>query len=78
MVESVGGKLLGLYGRIGGEADLMIITNMEQTDYIGVIGKILLSGAAARIKTVTCYTGAQIETAMAKATGSAIDYKPAS
>ena len=55
----------------------MIITDMEQTDYMGVIGRILLGGAAASIKTVTCYTGDQLETAMAKATGSSIDYKPA-
>ena len=75
--ESAGGKLLGFYGLIGADADVMIITDMEQTDYMGVIGKILLGGAAASIKTVTCYTGDQLETAMAKATGSSIDYKPA-
>ncbi|NBT43089.1 MAG: GYD domain-containing protein [Alphaproteobacteria bacterium] len=76
-VESAGGKLLGFYGLIGADADVMIITDMEQTDYMGVVGKILLGGAAASIHTVTCYTGEQLGTAMAKATGTAIDYEPA-
>ena len=50
---------------------------MEQTDYMSVIGKVMMGGAATNIKTVTCYTGKQAEAAMVKANGSSIDYKPA-
>ena len=55
----------------------MVISDMEQTDYMSVIRKVMMGGAATNINTVTCYTGKQAKAAMAKANGSSIDYKPA-
>ena len=54
----------------------MLISDMEQKDYISVIGKVMMSGAATNIRTVTCHTGHKAAL-VAKATDSAIDYKPA-
>ena len=76
-VESAGGTFLGLYGLMGQEHNVMLISDMEQTDYMSVIAKVMMGGACKDIKTVHCYTGEQAATAMAKATGSSIDYKPA-
>ena len=61
----------------GSDADFMVKSDMEQTDYMSVIGKVMMGGAATNIKTVTCYTSKQAEAAMAKANVSSIDYKPA-
>ena len=62
---------------MGADADVMVISDMGQTECMSVIGKVMMGGAASDIKTVTCYTGKQAEAAMAKANGSSIDYKPA-
>ena len=77
-VESAGGTFLGFYGLMGQDHDVMLISDMEQTDYMSVVAKVMMGGACTDIKTVTCYTAAQAQEAMAKATGSSIDYKPAS
>ena len=57
--------------------NVMLISDMEQTDYMSVIAKVIMDGACKDIKTVHCYTNEQAATAMAKATGISIDYKPA-
>ena len=54
----------------------MLISDMEQKDYMSVVGKVVISGAATNIKTVTCHTGDKAA-AVAKATDSSIDYKTA-
>ena len=76
-VESAGGTFIGFYGLMGQKHNVMLISDMEQTDYMSVVAKVMMGGACKDIKTVHCYTGDQVTTAMAKATGSAIDYKPA-
>ena len=76
-VESAGGTFLGLYGLMGQEHNVMLISDMEQTDYMSVIAKVMMGGACKDIKTVHCYTSEQAATAMAKANGTSIDYKPA-
>ena len=76
-VESAGGKFLGFYGLMGQEHNVMLISDMEQTDYMSVVAKVMMGGACKDIKTVHCYTSDQASSAMAKATGSVIDYKPA-
>ena len=77
-IESAGGKLLGFYGLMGQEHDVMIISEMQQTDYMGVMASVMLGGACSDIHTVTCYTGDQARAAMAIANSTAIDYQPPS
>ena len=54
---------------MGQDHHVMLINDMEQTDYMSVIAKVMIGGACKNIKTVACYTGEQAATAMAKATG---------
>ena len=63
--------------RLWAEANVMLISDMEQKDYLSVIGKIMMSGAATSIRTGTCHTGHKAAAAVAKATDNAVDYKPA-
>ena len=55
----------------------MLISDMEQKDYMSVVGKVVISGADTNIKAVTCHTGHKTAAAVAKATDSSIDYKTA-
>ena len=76
-VESAGGTFIGFYGLMGQDHHVTLISDMEQTDYMSVVAKVMMGDACKDIKTVHCYTGDQAATAMAKATGTSIDYKPA-
>ena len=77
-IESVGGKFLGFYGTMGQDHDVVVISDMELTDYMSVVASVMMGGACSNINTVTCYTGDQAAIAMAKATSATIDYKPPS
>ena len=52
---------------MGQDHQVMLIGDMEQTDYVSVVAKIMTGGACTDIKTVTCYTGAQAQESIAKA-----------
>ncbi len=60
-VESAGGKFLGFYGLIGQDYEVVLISEFEkQTDYMAVVMSAYLGGAVSEIKTVTCWTGAEL------------------
>ena len=63
--------------RLRADANVMLISDMEQKDYMSVVGMVMISGAATNIKTITCHTGHKAAAAVAKATDSSIDYKTA-
>ena len=44
---------------------------------MSLIAKVMMAGACKKIQTVHCYTSEQAVTAVAKATGGAIDYRSA-
>ena len=70
---------LGFYGLVGQDHHVVVISDFEDaTDYMSVVGKVMMGGATSDIKTVTCYTGAEAKIAMAKATGNDINYTPPS
>ncbi len=78
-IESAGGTFLGFYGLVGQDHHVVVISDFEDaTDYMSVVGKVMMGGATSDIKTVTCYTGAEAKIAMAKATGNDINYTPPS
>ena len=77
-IESAGGKFLGFYGCVGQDYDVVVISDMELTDYLSLIGTVMLGGACSGIDTVSCYTGDEIAIAMAKTTSHAINYQPPS
>ena len=77
-IESAGGKFLGFYGCVGQDYDVVVISDMELTDYLSLIGTVMLGGACRGIVTVSCYTGDEIAIAMAKTTSHAINYQPPS
>ena len=70
----------GIDGLLGGfDHHVVVISDFEDaTDYMSVVGKVMMGGATSDIKTVTCYTGAEAKIAMAKATGNDINYTPPS
>ena len=55
----------------------MLISDMEQKDYMSVVSKVMMGGARKDNKTVYCCINDQAATATAKVNGSAIDYRPA-
>ena len=69
-------KATDLYDEFEIDHQVFLAHFQEQTDYMSVIGKVMMGGAATNIKTVTWDTGQKAEAAMAKANGSSIDYKP--
>jgi len=78
-IESAGGTFLGFYGLVGQNHHVVVISDFEDaTDYMSVVGKVVIDGATSDIKTVTCYAGAEAKIAMAKATGNDINYQPPS
>ena len=77
-VESAGGKFLGFYGCMGQDYDVVVISDMELTDYLSLVGTVMMGGACSGIDTVSCYTGNELTAAMAKTMGKAVDYKPPS
>ena len=74
-IESAGGKFLGFYGCMGQDYDVVVISEMELTDYLSVIGTVMLGGACSDISTVSCYTGDEVTAAMAKTTGNVVQYQ---
>ena len=77
-LESIGGKLIGYYGLIGQDYDVMMITKVENLrDYMSLVGKAMLGGAVKDIKTVHLYTGEDVQHAATKALGESIEYTPA-
>ena len=77
-LESIGGELIGYYGLIGQDYDVMMITKVETLrDYMSLVGKAMLGGAVKDIKTVHLYTGEDVQHAATKALGESIDYTPA-
>lgn len=66
-VESAGGQFLGYYGLIGQDYEVVVISNFEkQTDYMALVMSAYLGGAVSDIKTVTCWTGAELVTSSKK------------
>ena len=77
-LSSVGGELIGYYGLIGQEYEVMMITKVDSLrDYMSLVAKAMLGGAVKDIKTVHLYTGEDVEHAAAKALGDSINYTPA-
>ena len=77
-LSSVGGELIGYYGLIGQEYEVMMITKVDSLrDYMSLVAKAMLGGAVKDIKTVHLYTGEDVEHASAKALGDSINYTPA-
>jgi|TARA_B110000093_G_C12782341_1_gene331059 uncharacterized protein with GYD domain len=64
--ESVGGKLLGMYGAQGQDYHIMAIADMPSLQsYMALYMKIMQSGAFESLKTVNLCTGADIAAAAA-------------
>ena len=60
-LESIGGELIGYYGLIGQDYEVVIISEFEkQTDYMALVMSAYLGGAVSEIKTVTCWTGPEL------------------
>ena len=77
-LSSIGGELIGYYGLIGQEYEVMMITKVDSLrDYMSLVAKAMLGGAVKDIKTVHLYTGVDVEHAAAKALGDSINYTPA-
>ena len=77
-LSSVGGELIGYYGLIGQEYEVMMITKVDSLrDYMSLVAKAMLGGAVKDIKTVHLYTGEDVEHAAKKALGDSITYTPA-
>ncbi len=77
-LKSIGGELIGYYGLIGQDYDVMMITKVDSLrDYMSLVAKAMLGGAIKDIKTVHLYTGEDVEHAASKALGESIDYTPA-
>ena len=77
-LSSVGGELIGYYGLIGQEYEVMMITKVDSLrDYMSLVAKAMLGGAVKDIKTVHLYTGEDVEYAATKALGDSITYTPA-
>ena len=67
-LSSVGGELIGYYGLIGQEYEVMMITKVDSLgDYMSLVAKAMLGGAVKNIKTVHLYTGEDVEHAATKA-----------
>ena len=77
-LSSIGGELIGYYGLIGQEYEVMMITKVDSLrDYMSLVAKAMLGGAVKDIKTVHLYTGEDVEYAATKALGDSITYTPA-
>ena len=77
-LSSVGCELIGYYGLIGQEYEVMMITKVDSLrDYMSLVAKAMLGGAIKDIKTVHLYTGEDVEHAATKALGDSITYTPA-
>ena len=77
-LPSIGGELIGYYGLIGQEYEVMMITKVDSLrDYMSLVAKAMLGGAVKDIKTVHLYTGEDVEHAATKALGDSITYTPA-
>ena len=77
-LSSIGGELIGYYGLIGQEYEVMMITKVDSLrDYMSLVAKAMLGGAIKDIKTVHLYTGEDVESAATKALGDSITYTPA-
>ena len=61
-LSSIGGELIGYYGLIGQEYEVMMITKVDSLrDYMSLVAKAMLGGAVKDIKTVHLYTGEDVE-----------------
>ena len=77
-LSRIGGELIGYYGLIGQEYEVMMITKVDSLrDYMSLVAKAMLGGAVKDIKTVHLYTGEDVESAATKALGDSITYTPA-
>ena len=77
-LSSIGGELIGYYGLIGQEYEVMMVTKVDSLrDYMSLVAKAMLGGAVKDIKTVHLYTGEDVEYAATKALGDSITYTPA-
>ncbi len=66
--ESVGGKLVGMYGASGQDYHIMAIADMPSLQsYMALYMKIMQSGAFESMKTINLYTGADVVAAAAMA-----------
>ena len=62
--ESVGGKLVGMYGAQGQDYHIMAIADMPSLQaYMALYMKIMQAGAFETMKTVNLYTGADVAAA---------------
>ena len=75
--ESVGGKLLGMWGAMGQEDyhQFAVIEVPNDVAYMAAYMKLMKSGAFESLRTIKCYTTAQVVEAASNAAG--IDYTPA-
>ena len=75
--ESVGGKLLGMWGAMG-QPDYHMFAVVEvpsDVAYMSLYMKLMKSGAFESLKTIKCYSTAQVAEAASNVAG--IDYTPA-
>ena len=64
LCESLGGKLLAMYGAQGQDYHVMAITNMPSLQaYMALYMKLIKSGTFESMKTVNLYTGADVAAA---------------
>ena len=77
LCESVGGKLLGMWGAMGQPDYHMFAVAEMPSDiaYMSLYMKLMKSGAFESLKTIKCYSTAQVAEAASHVTG--IDYTPA-
>ncbi|WP_435137251.1 GYD domain-containing protein [Pseudopelagicola sp. nBUS_19] len=73
--ESVGGKLVCMYGASGQDYHIMAIADMPSLQsYMALYMKIMQSGAFETLKTINLYTGADVAAAAEMASGAS--YSP--
>ncbi len=76
MVETAGGKIVGLYMTTG-EADVLLITEFEDDETAVALGMVAAaSGSVSDLKTVRAWTTAEFKSVAEKASGLAGSYRP--
>ena len=77
LCESVGGNLVGMWGAMGQEDyhQFAVIEVPNDVAYMAAYMKLMKSGAFENLRTIKCYTTAQVAEAASNVAG--IDYTPA-